>query len=94
MGYGSGKTTTACAETIDHIISTPRGRTLIGAATIPQLEETAMQEFFEMFPEELILSYNKQKSIMVAKNGHRVVFRPLDNEQKARSLNLTFFWIN
>src|SRR5690606_20627903 len=26
-------------------------------------------------------------------NGHTVIFRPLDEEQKARSLNLTFFWI-
>ena len=94
MGFGSGKTTTACAETIDHILTTPRGRTLIGAATFPQLEETAMQEFFEMFPEELILRYHKQKNVVVTKNGHRILFRPLDSEQKARSLNLTFFWIN
>lgn len=92
-GYGSGKTTTACMETIDHILETPNGATLIGAETLPQLEQTAMKEFFEVFPEELIENHNKQKNFLDTTNGHRVIFRPLDDEQKARSLNLTFFWI-
>lgn len=92
-GYGSGKTTTGAMETIDHILETPGGMTLIGAATLPQLEQTAMKEFFEIFPAELIVSYSKQKNVLVTANGHTVIFRPLDEEQKARSLNLTFFWI-
>lgn len=92
-GYGSGKTTTACMEAIDHIVSTPGGTTLIGADTLPQLEQTAMKEFFEVFPAEWITHYNKQKNYLDTMNGHRVIFRPLDSEQKARSLNLTFFWI-
>lgn len=92
-GYGSGKTTTGAAETIRHILTTPRGTTLIGAATLPQLEQTAQKEFFEMFPKELIAHYNKQKNYLVTTNGHTVIFRPLDDEEKARSLNLTFFWI-
>lgn len=92
-GFGSGKTITGAMETIDHILDTPNGRTLIGAETLPQLEQTAMEEFFNIFPEELIESYSKQKNILRVKNGHTVIFRPLDEEQKARSLNLTFFWI-
>lgn len=92
-GYGSGKTTTGAMETIDHIISTPGGTTLIGAETLPQLEQTAMKEFFEIFPEEWIVNYNQQKNFLDTINGHRVIFRPLDDEQKARSLELTFFWI-
>lgn len=92
-GYGSGKTTTACMETVDHILETPGGRTLIGAETLPQLEQTAMEEFFKVFPQEFIVYHNKQKNYIDTINGHRVIFRPLDSEQKARSLNLTFFWI-
>ena len=92
-GYGSGKTTTGAMETIDHILDTPGGMTLIGAETLPQLEQTAMKEFFEIFPQELIVSYSKQKNVLQTANGHTVIFRPLDEEQKARSLNLTFFWI-
>lgn len=92
-GYGSGKTTTGAMETIDHILSTPGGTTLIGAETLPQLEQTAMKEFFEIFPAELIFYQSKQKNYIITENGHTVIFRPLDEEQKARSLNLTFFWI-
>lgn len=92
-GYGSGKTTTACQEVIEHILSTPRGTTLIGAATLPQLEQTAMKEFFEQFPEVFIKHHNKQKQWLDTINGHRVIFRPLDDEGKARSLNLSCFWI-
>lgn len=92
-GYGSGKTTTGCMETVDHVLETPGGATLIGAETLPQLEQTAMKEFFEVFPEELIVYHNKQKNYVDTANGHRVLFRPLDDEQKARSLNLTFWWI-
>lgn len=92
-GYGSGKTTTGAFETINHILSTAGGTTLIGAETLPQLEQTAMKEFFEIFPAEFITHYNRQKNYLDVFNGHRVIFRPLDEEQKARSLNLTFFWI-
>lgn len=92
-GYGSAKTSTACAEIIKHILETPNGMTLIGAATLPQLEQTAEKQFFEMMPESLILHHSKQKKIVDMKNGHRVLFRPLDDEGKARSLNLSAFWI-
>lgn len=92
-GYGSAKTTTACAEIIHHILTTPRGATLIGAETLPQLEQTAQKTFFEMFPEQLIETYNKQKNYIDTITGHRVLFRPLDDEGKAKSLNLTSFWM-
>ncbi len=78
-GYGSAKTTTGAAETIKHVLQTPNGMTLIGAATLPQLEQTAQLEFFRMFPEQLITHYNKQKNYIDTFNGHRVMFRPLDD---------------
>src|SRR5699024_2389362 len=81
------------AEFIDHIYNTPNGTGLIGAATLPQLEQTAMKQFFEMFPEEHIADYSKQKNYVDCVNGFRVIFRPLDDEGKARSLNLTAFWV-
>jgi PBSX family phage terminase large subunit len=92
-GYGSAKTTTACAEIIKHVLATPRGTTLIGAATNPQLEQTAEKQFFEMFPEPLIKFRSLQKKYIDTIHGHRVLFRPLDQEGKARSLNLSAFWI-
>lgn len=92
-GYGSGKTTTACAEFISLVLDTPKGTSLVGAATQPQLDQTAQKTFFEMMPERLIKSYSKQKNYVDLINGHRILFRPLDQEGKARSLNLCFFWI-
>lgn len=92
-GYGSGKTVSTCQDVIHHILTTPNGLTLIGAQTFPQLEQTAMKEFFDWFPQDLIFHYSKQKNYVDVVNGHRVLFRTLDDETKARSLNLTCFWI-
>jgi PBSX family phage terminase large subunit len=92
-GYGSGKTTTAAAEMLKLILETPKGTSLIGAATYNQLEQTAQKTFLEMLPEEFIASRSVQKNYVELINGHRVLFRSLDDEGKARSLNLSFWWI-
>lgn len=67
--------------------------TLIGAETKPQLEQTAKDMFFKVFPDFMIADYHKQKEMVICKNGHVVIFRPFDDEGKLRSLNLTAFWI-
>jgi phage terminase large subunit len=92
-GYGSGKTTTAAAEMLRLVLSTPNGTSLIGASTLAQLEQTAQKTFLEMLPEEFIENRSIQKNYIDLVNGHRILFRPLDDEGKARSLNLTYWWI-
>jgi PBSX family phage terminase large subunit len=92
-GYGSGKTKTSVMEVIRHVLTTPGGTTLMGAATIPQLEQTSMKEFFDVFPRPLIKQYHKQKNYVDVINGHRILFRPLFDEGNIRSLNLTMFHI-
>ena len=92
-GYGSGKTTTAVAEIIDHVLSVPNGCTLITAPTMRQLEKTAMKEFQKQMPAELIIEYNKSKSTMKIYNGHEILFFPSDDDTKIRSLNLSAFYI-
>ena len=92
-GYGSGKTRTGAEETVQHVLNTPNGMTLIGAETKNQLDSTAKDMFFKVFPDFMIEDYLKQKDILICKNGHTVIFRPLDDEGKLRSLNLTSFWI-
>lgn len=92
-GYGSSKTTTGSAETVKHILNTPGGTTLIGASTLPQLEQTAQAEFLKMFPESLIEHWHRQKNYIDTVTGHRIIFRPLDDPGKARSLNLSFWWV-
>lgn len=93
MGYGSGKTKTSVMEVIKHVMSTPHGTTLMGAATLPQLEQTSMKEFFESFPKSLIAHYSKQKNYVDTINGHRILFRPLYDDGNIRSLNLSCFHI-
>lgn len=92
-GFGSGKTRTGAEEITQHILSTPGGMTLIGAQTKPQLDQTAKKMFFDVFPRILIEDYHKQREEVLCKNGHIVLFRPLDDEGKIRSLNLSAFWI-
>lgn len=93
-GYGSGKTTTAAAEMLKLVLTTPNGTSLIGAATYNQLEQTAQKTFLEMLPEDFIANRSIQKNYIDLTNGHRILFRSLDDEGKARSLNLTYWWIN
>lgn len=51
----------------------------MGAATLPQLENTSMKQFFEMIPPGFVDNYAKQKMYVDLVNGHRVLFRPLDD---------------
>lgn len=92
-GYGSGKTRTGAEEVTQHILDTPGGMTLIGAETKNQLDQTAKDMFFKVFPDFMIEDYWKQKDMVMCTNGHIVIFRSLDDEGKLRSLNLTSFWI-
>lgn len=92
-GYGSAKTSTCGAEVVKHALTTPRGRTLVGAQTYIQLEETAKKQILDMIPDELRIEYKKRDNILILKNGHEILFRSFDDETKLRSLNLTMWWI-
>jgi hypothetical protein len=80
-------------EIIKHVLTISSGETLIGAQTLPQLEQTAMKMFKDIMPKSLVQYESKQKNYIDFYNGHRVLFRPLDDETKSRSLNLTAFMI-
>ena len=92
-GFGSAKTSTCAAEMTMLTLSTPNGTSLIGAQTYPQLEQTAKKDFMAMVPKKYIASYSVQKNELNLTNGHRILFRTLDDEGKIRSLNLCYFWI-
>lgn len=92
-GYGSAKTSTCAAEMILLTTSTPGGTSLIGAATQPQLEQTAKKDFMSMLHPKFIKSISVQKNYIDLINGHRILFRPLDSEGKAKSLNLCYVWV-
>lgn len=75
------------------VTTTPNGTSLIGAATLPQLEQTAKKDFLSMLHPSLVAYTSAQKNYIDLVNGHRVLFRPLDDSGKARSLNLCYVWV-
>jgi phage terminase large subunit len=74
-------------------LATPGGTSLIGANTLPQLEQTAKKDFISMLHPSFIEDYSVQKNYIDLINGHRILFRPLDDPGKARSLNLCYVWV-
>lgn len=92
-GYGTGKTTTSRQEIHKHYLITPNANILIGANITPQYEQTIKREFEMDLPAAFVKEYSSQKSYVDLINGARIMYRPLDDEGKLRSLNLTMYVI-
>ena len=92
-GFGSGKTTTDRQQFYKHMLITPGGNTLIGAHIAAQYEQTIKRDIEADLPVEFIDNYSLQKAYFDFKNGHRLMYRPLDDEGKLRSYNLSMFII-
>lgn len=92
-GYGSGKTTTDRQEFYKHMFLTPHGNTLIGANVSSQYEQTIKRDIEADLP----ISFYKESSVQKVYhdfiNGHRLMYRPLDDQGKLRSYNLSMFII-
>lgn len=92
-GFGSGKTYTSRQEFYKHMFLTPNGLTIIGANVSSQYEQTIKRDIEADIPKAFVKSYSLQKSFIDFKNGHRLMFRPFDDPDKLRSLNVTMFII-
>lgn len=92
-GYGSGKTLTSRQEVYKHIFLTPSGNTLIGANVSSQYEQTIKRDIEADIPKAFITYESKIKQYYNFFNGHRLLYRPLDDEGKLRSYNLDMFLI-
>ena len=91
--YGSGKTLTSRQEVYRHLLITPKANVLIGAKTSAQYAQTIKRDIENDFPKALIKKVNVQYSYIDLINGARLMFRPFDDPDKLRSLNLTMFVI-
>lgn len=93
-GYGSGKTTAACAELAIHALNTANGRSLITAPTLSLVKDAVIPELEKFLPK-----WHVEKSRInpsphyKLKNGHEILVYSSSDEQKLRSLNLTAFYI-
>lgn len=92
-GYGSGKTTTSTQEVYKHILITPNANVLISANIAAQYEMTIKRDIEADFPKDFVKKVNTQKQYIEFINGARIMFRPLDDPDKLRSLNLSMFVI-
>lgn len=89
--YGTGKTLTSREELYKHIFITPNGNSLVGANIQPQYEQTIKRDVEADMPVAFVKAYSTQKQYYDIINGHRLMFRPFDDADKLRSLNLSMF---
>jgi hypothetical protein len=89
-GYGSGKTLTSRQEFYKHLFLTPKGTGLIGANVTSQYEQTIKRDIEADLPVEFFSGYSVQKAQYDFVNGYRLMFRPFDDPDKLRSINLDF----
>lgn len=91
--YGTGKTLTSREEIYKHVFITPNANVLICANISAQYEQTIKREIELDMPKAFVKGVSVQKSYMDLINGARIMYRPLDDPDKLRSLNLTMFVI-
>ena len=92
-GVGTGKTSGDVFEHIKHMAITPRGASLLGAPTMPQLRSTLKKELERNVPMDWVDHVSRQENTITYMNGHEVLYRPFDDPEKLKSLNLSFFVI-
>lgn len=93
--YGSGKTTTAVLEFIQHALTVKDGLSAMLAPTIQMLKETSYTELKKYLPHTMIKSEAKTRGNehIVLKNGHKILLLPSNNADRIRSLNLSSFYL-
>lgn len=93
-GYGSGKTTAACAEIAVHAMHTPNGRSLITAPTLSLVKDAVLPELEKFIPPwHIEISRKNPSPYFKLNNGHEIIVYSAGDQQKLRSLNLTAFYI-
>lgn len=93
-GFGSGKTTAACAEIGIGALNTANGRSLITAPTLSLVKDAVIPELIKFIPPWFLEKSRLNPSpYFKLKNGHEIIVYSAADQQKLRSLNLTAFYI-
>ena len=92
-GYGTGKTLTSRQEIYKHCFLTPNANVLVCANIAAQYEQTIKRDIENDLPKRFLKNMSVQKSYIDLINNARIMFRPLDDVDKLRSLNLSMFVI-
>lgn len=91
-GYGTGKSMTDYKDLEKHILITPNADAMVTANISYQYEQTIKKEFEKDIPAAFVAAYSVKNQRMVFINGAVLSYRPLDDPNKLRSNNLTY-WI-
>ena len=93
-GYGTGKTTMACAETVRHCLTIRNAKFLITAPRLKQVTDAVLPELRKFLPPWLIETQHVSPTpYFKMKNGSEILVYASDDQQALRSLNLTGFYI-
>lgn len=94
-GFRSGKTTAACAEGIALSLEFPKNCGAVCRKTFGELDRSTRLVFQDMCPPELIAKpYSTSDHTIHFVNGSRVIFFPLDEREKVKSLTVGWFLID
>lgn len=91
-GYGTGKSLTDLKDLEKHLIITPNADAMVTANISYQYEQTIKKELDRDLPAAFVAAYSVKMQRMVLQNGAVLSYRPLDDPNKLRSNNLTY-WI-
>ena len=93
-GLGSGKSSFAIRELQACALANPKGLYLIARATLPSLRDSTYRTFFEHTEPELIKANNKANMVVTLINGAEFIFRPLDDMEKFKSIQISGFLVD
>ena len=93
-GFGSAKTYAGCMKGIILSALFPGNSGVVCRKTYPELRDATRKTFLELMPQSWILDWNEAFNTMLLKNGSQILFRPIDDIRKQRSLNLGWFYID
>src|SRR5215468_5536431 len=90
---GSGKSQALCHEAIRLTYLNPGRTGLIGAPTYPMLRDATQQALFEVLNGNGIpYTFAKaENTLEMEDSGSKIVFRPLDEYERLRGMNLAWF---
>lgn len=92
-GYGTGKSLTDYKDLEKHILITPNADAMVTANISYQYEQTIKKELEKDLPAAFVSDYSVKNQRMELLNGAILSYRPLDDPNKLRSNNLTYWLI-
>lgn len=93
-GLGGGKSTAAIQELKACAVENPGSTWLIGRKTLPALRDTTLKTFNALMEPGLIKAFNKANLVATLVNNSEFIFRPLDDLEKMKSMEISGFFIN